>query len=315
MSRRTTGRLAAGFLAAAALTGCGAAGSPSRIGTAPSPAGASAPASRAAPTPAVPAGWQRISSRGIEVDVPGDWPINSWSGCEPAPKALVERYQGAVAGCGTTESPAFRLSIESKKQQSSAPAGVPSTPDGHGSRLTLTVPSRRHDAVAVVSGPDAALVRRIAGTVRFVEVDDAGCSTERPPDPSWDPPRPGPAVTLPSPAAVAVCAYDRDLLGASTVLTGDAALDAVRTLTAAAAGPLPDRPQDCVPDLPEDGPLWLHVRGTDGSVTDVRIHYDTCRGRRVTTASGISHVTAAQLKAMLGPLHYGYGYGGDVPER
>ena len=51
-------------------------------------------------TTTLPAGWHVVSSLGVEVAVPPDWPVNGFSGCGTEPPARVERDPGAVSGCG-----------------------------------------------------------------------------------------------------------------------------------------------------------------------------------------------------------------------
>ncbi len=294
-----------GALAVAVLAGCGRSGQEAVDDDGPGTRMTARPSPSLPTGPPLTPGWQRISSLGIEVDVPGDWQVDGW-GCGAPPRAVVTRVQNAARMCARSGTPRFHLDFR--------PGGRPS-PAVPRPGLGLSFQHPAHGSVATVRGEDGDLVRRIGATVRFVDVDAAGCATDRPDDPAWDRPAVGPGVTLPVPSSVSVCSYHGSVLAASALLTGDAAAAAVRSLTSAAPGSLPDEPVSSrTHSPPEATPLWLHVRDAKGAVTDVRIRYEGCRDRRVTTANGASHVTTAQLKALLGPLRTGFGVIG-VPER
>ena len=341
-----TGRRApaVGVLAVVALlSGCEA-GRPATSGSGAVTASPRTPdAAPEASEPPVAPRWRRLSSVGIEVDVPASWPVNAWSGCSPPPSAEVVRAPGVVAGCGNDAFVASVVSFGPTTDDhagglngSPAPTGRPTTLAGatpsDGSVSAEVLPDGRVQTVVSfpdrplgvhVTSPDEELVARIAGSVREVAVDLNGCATDLPAAPAWDSRRPGPGVRVSDPAAIAVCLYEpygsqrapAPLLAASTTLTGSAATGAARTLDQAHPGPLPDQPSECAADLTEDTLAVLHIRDQDGAVTEARVHFEHCTDRWVATSTGISQVTVAQLTALFGPLSTGYAYGGDLPAR
>lgn len=341
MGERTmmAGRVAAAGLLAAVVAGCAAAD-----GSGAGRSAAAVPVASADP----PQDWQQVSSLGLEVAAPGAWPINPWP-CDPAPPAQVLRGQGIIPLCGQVRGSAASVEIQplvdegvpAPPSPAAAPAvrqltlaGVPASSstvrlaDGR-THITLTVPARRVQMVVV--SPDAAIAQRVLASARLVDVDSFGCATSQPPDPSWSRRRPGPKVSLraaAAPTALAVCAYQdlrrspdgtppargTGVLVASTVLTGAELASAVASIDGAAAGPSPDaRAGSCLPGTPEDAPLWLHARYADGRSTPVRVRYSACTDRWTATPDGMSQVTAAQLEALLKPVHTGYGFPGDLP--
>jgi hypothetical protein len=319
------------LLASLVLAGC-TGGSPGAAGrpTAPRPA-------------RVPSGWRLVSSLGLEVAAPADWPFNAWSGCGRPPPALVERDEGAVAGCGSNGIVPSVLRI--RPLQSSGPgagSNPPSqpetrqlgggvtgaaargrTPDG---RYLATVQVPALQAEVSAESPDEAVVDAIVNSIRAVAVDAVGCATRLGAAPTWDRPAAGPAVALSHRhpvASIGVCHYRRlqgartpMVLGSSLRLTGPLAAGAVAAIDQAAPGALPAVPaRQCVRE-PESDPLWLHVdyAGAEQPVL-VHVRYSTCWQRWTASPSGVSHVSQAQLQALLGPLRTGYGYANGVPPR
>jgi hypothetical protein len=286
-------------------------------------------------TTQAPAGWVPVSSLGVELSVPANWPVNGFSGCGVEPPFRVERHRGAVAGCGHVASPTSTVvAIErsdappgqdaepvatkgSTATQQVSLAGAPAVlatshlADGR-TEMVLTVPAINVRVYA--AGPDADLLGRVLHTTRVVDVDSAGCPRDLPESPSWDQPTVRPAVRPGTPESVTVCAYEGTTLGASARLAGPQSAALVAALAAAKAGPVPDRPKNCVAE-PESDPLWLHLHYTDGPDQNMRIHYDGCRNRYVASASGQSQVTVAVLAAALNPLHTGYGFDTSLPKR
>jgi len=301
--------------------------------------GATGPASSAAAAPPVAPGWQRISSLGMEVDVPASWPMNPWDGCEPVPATAVYRGQRTVRGCGSDGAVVSSLTIEqagappttAAAAGDSVPAPSPTSAPvertvGRGVRATVqeaagpggrteiwvTVPERR--VRAVITGTDRRLLERILATVNVVNVDSAGCSVDQPPAPDWDRPADGPGVSVGAPVAAAVCAYHGGVLSASATLRGQA----VRTLAAAVdrapAGTVARPPTGtCTLDEEDPAPVWLHMRAPDGSRTSARLRYAGCGIRYLATPDGVSKATDAILSAALRPLVTGYSTDGDLP--
>jgi hypothetical protein len=123
--------------------------------------------------------------------------------------------------------------------------------------------------------------------------------------------------------SVGVCDYQRDrtgdtvaVLAGSKTLTGPEADAAVAAIEASKAGALPAVPEtQCVRE-PESNPLWLHVAYGDGTEpVPVHVRYSTCEERWTASPSGVSQVSEAQLRALLGPLHTGYGFSSGIPAR
>ncbi len=284
-------------------------------------------------TTSVPTGWQVVSSRGLQVAVPADWPVNADTGCARAPFSIT-RDPGTVLDCevaprrpGTevTIQPALAyaerddaLKGRPTSTEQVSLAGAPailfrgSYPDGRAA-LVLTVPGIDVQVAAI--GPDPALLERVLQTTRVVEVDDVGCSRDLLSRPAWDRPRPGPAIRPGSPTSVSVCLYEGTVLGASTRLTGRQASAVVAAMSAARAGPVPDDPRSCVAGLSESSPMWLQLRYADGSEQDVRVRFSGCRARWMASPTGVSQVSVALLRATLVPLRTNLPFGSDLPRR
>ncbi len=276
----------------------------------------------------VAAGWQRISSLGVEVDAPASWPVNTWSECsgsgKPPPAALVTRGgTGGRRACLSRTVPASRLTIEQSALtvfDNVAPTRDVVTADGtpavvvprqyRGRAETVLVVASRGVTVTVAS-PDATVVDRIIASVRVVDVDSAGCRTAYPAAPAWDRRAAGPKVAAGDPESIGVCVYQSaslgPVVGASTTLTGAAARTAAATLDAAPAGALPDVVGTCPPGAPSGNPVVLHLRYADGRSVEARVHFSGCADRWVATPTGISQVTVDQLEALAGPLGIGVG--------
>lgn len=58
--------------------------------------------------------------------------------------------------------------------------------------------------------------------------------------------------------------------------------------------------------------MVLHVHHEDGADLEVRVRFAGCAERWVASPHGVSHVTQAQLTALLGQLRYGYSWT-DIP--
>ncbi|MCU1593151.1 MAG: hypothetical protein JWO12_543 [Frankiales bacterium] len=305
-------------------------------------AGEDTPAPTASVAP-VPVGWQVVSSLGLEVYAPGSWPFNGWSGCGPPPPALIERDQGAVAGCGSDsvvpsslriqglQPPNPRSTSQPASQPSSKPASVDlgsasgsvsrgQTADGR-FRATVEVPALQ--AEVSVESPDKKTVDAIVSSVRAVDIDGVGCPTRLGAAPSWDHASTGPAVDLSRPGqvvSVSVCHYEPSrssdatpVLASSIRLTGVQADAAVTAIERSAAGALPAVPEDQCQREPERNPLWLHIAYAHADPVPVHVRYSTCEQRWTASPSGVSQVSQAQLQALLGPLHTGYGYPVPLP--
>ena len=201
-----------------------------------------APALDRAPTDPAPAStgaaWQWVSSLGLEVQAPADWPINVADGCSTPPPAEIVRGNRVVMGCGGPL-PRERIAIDRGTapldrtdptlsgfyDASPAPTVSPQQVrerdlDGHLARervyrldgsitvATLTVP---HLGVQLtVTSRDESVVRHALDTARIVDRDTLGCDTV-PPVAGWDVPRTGPRVDLAGRGAVTsvtVCGYE-----------------------------------------------------------------------------------------------------------
>ena len=286
-------------------------------------------------TIAVPGGWRVVSSRGLQVAVPADWPINADLSCGPQPAFSLTRDPGAQPVCRAAkpDARATQVTIEpasdyaerddalkgrptSTRQVSLA--GAPailfqgSYADGR-TALVLTVPGI--DVQVAASGPDADVLERVLQTTRVVEVDDVGCSRDLPVRPAWDRPRPGPAVHPGAPTSVGVCLYEGTVLGASARLSGSQATALVTAMTASRPGPDPDNARLCAAGLPESTPLWLHLHYLDGTQQDVRVRFSGCVSRWMASPTGVSRVSIAVLRAAIDPLHVAFVAAPDLPAR
>ena len=230
-ARPRCARGGAGLLAGVLLTMLAACGGSSAAGA--SRSSGDADLAEAGPVASPGPGFQLISSLGLVVEAPADWPINAWNGCSPAPPAQILRGSGAAFGCGNDNRPASELVIgtNSVDPVSANPPHRTPAPDA-----SPTVEKRRLDGVPVtisrtrladgrthasldatergvrldVTSADAAVVDHALATARLVATDPAGCETAQPVDPVWDVRRSGPAVTLTSaafPTAIVVCHY------------------------------------------------------------------------------------------------------------
>jgi hypothetical protein len=283
-------------------------------------------------TTAVPDGWQVISSRGVQIAVPADWPINANDGCAVRAAFTVIRGPRIALDCLVPESPsATEVAVQAASLNSQdddrlkgatttsqvSLAGAPAVlvegafADGRTS-MTLTVPGI--DTQVAATGPDPSLLSQVLRTTRVVTVDDVGCDRDLP-TATWDKPAPGPAIRPASPTSITVCVYQGALLGASATLEGSRATALTAAIAQAHAGPVRDNPRTCTPGLPEDLPLWLHLHYASGPDVDVRVHFANCTGRYMASPAGVSQVTMSVLSQALNPLQVGYATGSDLPKR
>lgn len=306
-------------LATAALVLVGVVGT--HVLSSRAPATGPAAAGTASSQPPVAPGWQRISSLGLEVDAPASWPVNTWLGCgTEVPTEQVNRGVRGRPVCLSTALPASRLTIEPTLMtvldgravtrdvttaDGTSAVLIPRKTDGQ-AETVLFVASRNLEVL--VASPDPAVVDRIIASVRFVDVDSAGCRTAFPAAPPWDHASDGPKIDVGDPTSIAVCLYERSnsgtLLGASTVLTGTAARTAAAALDEARAGTVPDVAADCTPGEP-DSQVVVHLRYADDRSIEGRLHFSGCTDRWAATPTGISQATVAQLQALTGPLGLG----------
>jgi hypothetical protein len=280
----------------------------------------------------VPAGWQVVSSLGVELAVPGEWKLNADDGCHDPVDGTVTFGGGPVAGCGRALMPRFTLVAiaaevtDPRPQGATHDRGRPTRISGEAAtldrwtfsggltELQVVIPGGK---VAVeLRGTDEALLRRILATVRLVDVDSAGCHAVQPAKPSWDGSRSGPAIPVGHPESIGVCLYRTGRLAASKLLTGAEAARAAAALGRAAPGQVPDQPDSCL-DEPEQETAWLYLKDGSlergGSVTPVRVHYDNCRRRFAVSPGGVSQLTQAMLSTTVGRTGTGYSFSGDVP--
>jgi hypothetical protein len=297
---------------------------------------------RAAPEPAgpAPAGWQAVSSLGIQVAVPSSWHVVNDVTCAPYRGPSVVRGGGFRTDCRRLPS-----TTETVVTIAPAPHGSSTEPDGLSGLVgialghvderpslggvpaelergrqsdgrhyvLLLVPSR--DVVVYAVGPEAALLDRVVRTARLVDVDWVGCPTRPPARPSWDEPRSGPAVDPGSPSSISVCSYGGyggNRMAASTRLRGAAAAEVAAAIRAARPGPVPSTMAcSAVPDA-DLLVLVLHAAGRPDDV--VRVHYAHCQGAYLVSASGVSQVTQRLLVAVFLQLHAGSGWSGSLPK-
>jgi len=334
--------LTAGTVAAVeGLTG-GRGGPPAGPASSAAPTGpvsSAEPTPAPSPAPAVAPGWQRISSFGLEVDVPASWQTNPWDGCGPAPASGVFRGPRLVPRCGGRDVVMSSLTIEDAGTAPTtaaaagdavpAPPGAPSSERvvGQGVRawveertgprgraeISVAVPARR--VRAVITGTDSELLRRILSTVRVVTVDTAGCSTDQPEDPAWvRRPAAGRPVTARDLVEVAVCSYTGGVLSASIAVTGAGLSSLVAAIERAPAGTVPGVPDGrCGAGQADPSPVWLMMKHDDGSITPARLRWTGCNARFLATRTGTTKITLRLLDGVLGPLDGGYGVASAHP--
>lgn len=264
----------------------------------------------------MPDGWQRVSSLGVQLGVPGSWAVGNDAhviGCRGTGAVLV-RGGGTAPAVGCAPGPGDGRTIVEIQGSSGGHRPQPGQrrlPDGKTERVWL---SRDGSTVVRGTSPSADLLERVFGTLQEVRVDWAGCPS-RFAAPGWDAAREAPAARVADADSVVVCLYQageapRDTpLAASTVLRGAAARAVTDALRRAPAGPNPDQPESvCLRGQPEDFVARLQFAGPGGGSPAV-VHFAGCTGRYVATPGGESQVTERLLTAALGTLGVGYSWG------
>ncbi len=313
----------------------------------PPPAATRATTSPTTSPPGLPAGWQRVSSLGVEVDAPAAWPINPSDSCSAPPTTpeVVRAKNGGLLCGGRYELDPENASIAPVRPglvirritvpQPTDPPGTRRTTTVSGSSAVATthqlpggftetvlqVPSR--DVEVSVTNQDTAVVDRIIASIRAVGVDSVGCHIQLPATPAWDHRGTGPKVDVGQPRTIGICLYTYDArrggsvaLMASATLTGTAARTAAAALNTARAGAIPDVANACGFAPPPPVLLLLHY--ADGSTVQARIRAGGCSDRWVATPTGVSQPTVAQLDAIVGPLRatdLALGYHESLPTR
>lgn len=291
------------------------------------------PAGAIAETGATPApGWRLESSLGLQISVPAHWAVNDY-GCNMSQQPTVVRGQGAQMSCLTPETPEKQLAWLGKdgglplETLPGASARAVTLDGVAGERVEgrasdgrfvgwLRLPARQQ--LLVVKVLDEALLRRILDSAKLVPVDHNGCPELRPIAPKDRPARSAAALPLAPerPRSVAICYYgsNGDQLLSSALLVGDAARDVADRLNRSAPGPNPDTdPKQCL-HLPAPPPAdaVLLLGDAHGSTT-IHVSFSGCTGRRLDNGLRQAHVSASLLKAILTPLHTGYGFNGELP--
>jgi hypothetical protein len=79
-------------------------------------------------------------------------------------------------------------------------------------------------------------------------------------------------------------------------------------------GPNPDTdPQQCLhPPVPPPADAVLLVNAPQRQQA-IHVSFSGCTGRRLDNGVRQAHVSVSLLKAILTPLHTGYGFNGDLP--
>jgi len=292
------------------------------------PAAMTSPSAKTAPAAAV----RLESALGIQIAVPASWAVNDY-GCNMSDRPTMVRGQGAQLGCFTPERPTKELAwigTDGGMALEALPGFRRENPtlDGTAAERVegrtsdgrfigwLRVPSRKLLVVAKVL--DVRLLQRILDSAKLVPIDAHGCPEQRP---AAKRPAPSPAsaaATLApaAPTSVSVCyytAYDHRLQ-ASTRLSGGAAVDLAARLNRSAPGPNPDtNPKECLhPPAPPPADAVLFIDDGAWRAT-VYVAFSGCIGRGLDNGVRQAQVSSSLLKAMLDPLHVGYGFSGDLP--
>ena len=227
--------------------------------------------------------------------------------------------QSAPSGSASTE-PASHTSSPSGQPLNRLPASLTERMLADG-RTEMVLSFEDRDTAVLVRGPDKSLVHTVVGTVQLADLDGAGCPAVSAGRPAWDRADRGDpiAVDIGDANAVSVCAYSSvpdgspPRLAASAELSGSAAVPLLKALRAAPAGRNSDAaPSTCSSSGPVRSFLVLLARHQDGSVDQVRVHYDGCHDRYVVAATGQSRVSLALLQAAYDPLGIGFGVTGDL---
>lgn len=291
------------------------------------------PAGAIAETGATPdPGWRLESSLGLQISVPAHWAVNDY-GCNMSQQPTVVRGQGAQRSCLTPETPEKQLAWLGKdgglplENQLGASARAVTLDGVAGERVEgrasdgrfvgwLRLPARQQ--LLVVKVLDEALLRRILDSAKLVPVDHNGCTERRPSAPKDRPAHSAAALPLApeKPSSVAICYYgsDGDQLLSSARLVGDPARDVAARLNRSAPGPNPDTdPKQCLhPPAPLPADAVLLIGDAQGSTT-MHVSFSGCTGRRLDNGVRQAQVSASLLKAILTPLHTGYGFNGELP--
>lgn len=283
-----------------------------------------------------PAGWQVVSSLGVELNAPAGWAVAVREPCDAT--ATVVRGGGVrpTSLCVPLQPDTVtfvRIAQSSAVSLSRPGGGVPATvssprtlrvgdtpaelregrlADGR-SYYGLTFSSVGVTVEAV--GAEAEVLRQIMRTARPVSVDDAGCATGQPGAPRAAAGQVSAPVRPGQPVSVGVCYYEERRLSASTTLAGSAATDVAASIAAAAPGRLTNG-SACPPSLPRRAApqMWLQLTYADGTKATLQVRWEGgCDGPQfVASATGVSHVTMRMLRATLGPLGIGYGVPSNV---
>lgn len=181
-----------------------------------------APAATASPARAateVPEGWRAVSSGGLEVHVPTEWP-RAVSPCEEDAHGrpyVIAPWYGAIAGVGCGKEPRYPYV---RLNSSAAPAPEdPVAVDGTSIEPTqdedgfwgAAMFSPRYGTHLVVAVRARDLAAQVLATVQEIAEDSAGCVTEAPPADRVRTEFTGPQdrmLPAQDPASVSLCVYD-----------------------------------------------------------------------------------------------------------
>ncbi|HET8939297.1 MAG TPA: hypothetical protein VFN67_37890 [Polyangiales bacterium] len=269
-------------------------------------------------------GWRWESSLGVEVAVPADWGINEITdGCLITDTATVVRAPGMIFGCESTE-PVTKQLVEIKRERDlrsddaasfrfeqvsvgtePAERGEGVMPDGRASGR-LRIPGIGVIIDARVK--EIETLRTVFDSVRIVEVDHNACATSRA---SMTALPPRAATFLPSSTnAVSVCGYTvGEVLGASALIDGDAAIALVAALNQARPGRNIDIPKEaCLPQTDEPPPDVVLVAHGAGDGARVEVTFSSCKHRGMGNGRDEAQLTETLLHEIMNPLHSGYDY-------
>ncbi len=308
--------------AAAAVAGLAVAGVANVRATSPAPPPTRPTAVWADATPGVaattarprgvPAGWKPVAALGVELFVPAAWRVmgTMGAGCEGMDPAahVVSRPVGAARAslCGPTRGTVVWF-------LPGPPGGEVTTGSTRPGPTTITWVHPARTAHVLASGPDRALLQRVLDTARTVDVDALGCGTRAVPRQWGHEPTALPPVRLAAGVTdVVVCVYGGGPWASDDLLVASGRLDAAQRATLARAleeaptAPPPNPRMRCLPGGSRETYALLRLR-SDAGVSELRVHW-TCSGRYTASADARSLTTLALVKAVLGPLHIGFGY-------